>query len=505
MIIETLSMIGRNLFWQSALLAAIVFCVLYILPRGQITARYRVSLSGLFGAALLLALPFLPATTFGFNVAPEILSPTNPSIFMPAPSEPLVVAMNSPEVTPTSVRSKFPLGLLLVSIWLAGCIVALSRLGLAARQGRKLSRQCIPVHLKNAAILSRKVTIMRSTAVQAPLVFGLLNPTIVVPMHFQLNLDNPETRIILEHEIAHIARNDLWTNLAQRLVLTVLWWCLPLYWINRQIGAERENLCDAVATSRIQQTLPSTDNPARMLAKALVQFAEQKSNMQTPILAIGIHPQAKLLARRVQRLCDSSPVPRLSKKLTLSTILAVPLTLLMFSAVTPRALASSPPKNIPLADKPIISALPPATELAPLPPKPVTIVPVAIVQGRLTSKYGVVRKQFSSKMHTGVDIANKPGTPIYAPVDARIIEATDTYKNSTKWGKTVVIETAGGVQTIFAHLKNYNVTVGQTVKAGAQIAQVGNTGASTGPHVHIETHIEGQPVDPLTVWTNLPN
>jgi len=352
--------------------------------------------------------------------------------------------------------------------------------------------------------------ILRSADISAPLVLGLLKPTIVVPDNFSLDLDNPETRVILEHEIAHIVRGDLWVNLAQRIALAMLWWCLPLYWINRQIGAERENLCDAIATTQTQQSLPGAANPARVLASALVKFAEQKMDMQTPALAIGIgtgiHPQAKLLAQRVQRLCDNNPVPRLSKKLLLSTSLALPGTLLMLSMVTPRALAYNLPESAPQADQSVISASLATTEAPSLPTKNVEVTPeVTIVQGRLTSKYGLARKQFDGKVHTGIDIANKPGTPIYSPADGRVVEATDNYRNYSKWGKVVVIETNGGVQTVFAHLKNYNVIAGQIVKAGEQIAQIGNTGASTGPHVHVETHIDGQHVDPLTIWSNLPN
>jgi len=504
MIIEILSMIGRNIFWQSALLAAIIFCVLYVLPRGQITARYRVALSGLFGAALLLALPFLPATSFGLNMSAEILPAANSLLPTATPNAISLAGVSDFEVMTTNVLSASRLGFLFVSIWLTGCLVSLSRLGFAAWQGRKLSRGCIPVQLKNANVLSRKVTIIRSPTVRAPLVMGFLTPMIAVPLNYQLNLDNPETRVILEHEIAHIARYDLWTNLAQRLVLAVLWWCLPLYWINKQIGAERENLCDAIATMRTQKTLPSADNPAHILAHALVRFAEQKSNIQTPaqipILAIGIHPQAKLLARRVQRLCDSAPVPQLSRKLLLATSLAVPLTLLMLSVVTPRALAKDLPKSTLNVDKPVTFMQNAFGKATPLPDR--TIV---IVQGRLTSKYGVVRKRLDSKMHTGIDIANKLGTPIYAPADAHVVEATDIYKNNTNWGKVVVIETAGGIQTVFAHLNNYNVVAGQSVKAGDQIGQLGNTGKSTGPHLHIETHIDGQHVDPLSIWPSLPH
>jgi len=126
-----------------------------------------------------------------------------------------------------------------------------------------------------------------------------------------------------------------------------------------------------------------------------------------------------------------------------------------------------------------------------------------IVTGRMTSKFGTVRKKFGGKMHKGIDIANNIGTPVFSPQDALIIQAADTYKESTKWGKVVVIETKGGVQTIFAHLDGYSVSAGQTIKAGTQIGQMGNTGNSTGPHVHIGTLVNGQYVDPLTVWPSL--
>jgi murein DD-endopeptidase MepM/ murein hydrolase activator NlpD len=507
MIIETLSMIGRNLFWQTTLLATIVFCVLHLLPREQISARYRVALSGLLSAGCLFVLPFLPTMSFGLSFTPDFLQSAHHVMSTATPTttstETLPQTFFTTGINPAIILApissvQLSISSVLVLTWLTGSCLAFSRLGFAAWQGKALSRRFIPVHLKKSANLSRPVTIVRSTDVCAPLVFGLLKPKIVAPVDFSLNLDTLETRIVLEHEIAHIVRGDLWVNLAQRTVLALLWWCLPLYWINRQVGAERENLCDALATAHIKQSLPNADNPARMLANALVRFAEQKSQMNTvPILAIGIHPHAALLARRVQLLCDSNPVPLRSKKLTLSTSLAAPVTLFMLSTITPRALADSPP---PLAGDPVISSPYTADKHTPLPADT-----VKIVQGRLSSVYGLVRERFDGKMHTGIDIANKLGTPIYAPADGRIVEATDTYKNSTKWGKVVVIETAGGVQTVFAHLNGYFVSTGQTIKAGEQIAQMGNTGKSTGgPHVHLETLIDGQHVDPLTVWPELP-
>ena len=130
-----------------------------------------------------------------------------------------------------------------------------------------------------------------------------------------------------------------------------------------------------------------------------------------------------------------------------------------------------------------------------------TISPM--VTGKLTSKFGPALDPFKkgkTRNHFGTDIAAPTGTPIYAPADGIIREATSIYDGKPAYGNVVVLETEGGVMTMFAHLDGYTVVSGQAVTKGAQIATVGSSGKSTGPHVHIETHKEGKRVDPETIW-----
>ncbi|PHS41175.1 MAG: hypothetical protein COA91_02340 [Robiginitomaculum sp.] len=504
---ETIAVIGVNVLWQSVLLALVVYGALALLPSSQIKTRYHVALGGLLGTALLLVMPFFPAWSFGVvKTAAQPFNSMSPELLASAlPVEPLSLLPSIMQTLPHQTPDVLPA--LLAVLWMSGTLIAATRLGLAGWQTGKLRRRLRPARTYGQGGLSRPVTIMSSPDVVTPMVFGLLGPTIVVPTDLDLDLSKIETRVVLEHEIAHIVRGDLWMNLAQRIVLALMWWCLPLYWINRQIGAERENLCDAMATAHITKTSPNINNPARVLASVLIGFAEQRSTMSSPVLAIGIHSYATQLAKRVQRLCDTKPVPRLSKKLWPSSFLAIPLTLVMLSSITPRVVAAPPPlesSNL-LANNQTHNSKPgqtvvnkAATESDQTPEKH-----TKIVTGRMTSKFGTVRKKFGGKMHKGIDIANNIGTPVFSPQDALIIQAADTYKESTKWGKVVVIETKGGVQTIFAHLDGYSVSAGQTIKAGTQIGQMGNTGNSTGPHVHIGTLVNGQYVDPLTVWPSL--
>jgi murein DD-endopeptidase MepM/ murein hydrolase activator NlpD len=126
-----------------------------------------------------------------------------------------------------------------------------------------------------------------------------------------------------------------------------------------------------------------------------------------------------------------------------------------------------------------------------------------LIAGRITAPYGKAYDPYKTGKpvkHNGVDIAASPGTPIYAPADGIVVEATDLYDSKPAYGKVVVFKTADDTQTLLAHLKGYQVARGQRIQKGTPIASVGNTGKSTGPHVHIETFKAGERVDPLSVW-----
>ena len=96
-------------------------------------------------------------------------------------------------------------------------------------------------------------------------------------------------------------------------------------------------------------------------------------------------------------------------------------------------------------------------------------------------------------MHKGLDLAGRTGDPINAPADGVVIYAG--WRGG--YGQTVVIDHGFGIQTHFAHLNAYDVRVGDSVKRGDLIAEMGSTGKSTGPHLHYEVRRMGQPLDPV--------
>ena len=108
----------------------------------------------------------------------------------------------------------------------------------------------------------------------------------------------------------------------------------------------------------------------------------------------------------------------------------------------------------------------------------------------LSSGFGV-RK---GKLHKGIDIRAPLGTPVYAALGGEVIRSENS---SGGYGWVIYLRHTDGVETRYAHHKKNIVRVGQVVQAGSMIALVGNSGRSTGPHLHFEIRIQGKAVDPL--------
>ena len=116
------------------------------------------------------------------------------------------------------------------------------------------------------------------------------------------------------------------------------------------------------------------------------------------------------------------------------------------------------------------------------------------VKGWMTSGFGMRNSPFTGKrrMHEGIDIASRTGTPVYATADG-IVSRAGTVSG---YGKLVVLDHGYGYKTYYGHNSKIFVKVGQRVKRGDRIAAVGSTGSSTGSHVHYEVRRNGVPLNP---------
>jgi len=117
-------------------------------------------------------------------------------------------------------------------------------------------------------------------------------------------------------------------------------------------------------------------------------------------------------------------------------------------------------------------------------------------EGRVTSGVGVRPSPWTGKpeFHSGLDIPKPVGTSVYATADG-VVESAGIFNGN---GQTVVLDHGQGITTRYMHLSKIQIKNGDRVRKGEQIAESGNTGRTTSPHLHYEVRINGVPIDPRT-------
>jgi len=117
------------------------------------------------------------------------------------------------------------------------------------------------------------------------------------------------------------------------------------------------------------------------------------------------------------------------------------------------------------------------------------------VDGRLMGSFGMRQDPFSGEdqeFHKGVDISAPTGTPIHATADG-IVELADM---ESGYGRLVVINHGGGIETWYAHMSKLYLHTGQEVRRGELVGAVGTSGRVTAPHLHYEVRVNGRPTNP---------
>ena len=119
------------------------------------------------------------------------------------------------------------------------------------------------------------------------------------------------------------------------------------------------------------------------------------------------------------------------------------------------------------------------------------------VTGRVSSTFGMRRHPLLGflRMHKGLDLAAPSGTPIYAPIDGRVVMAG----RNRGYGNFIKLDHGSGISSGYGHMSRFAVSSGQRVSRGQVIGYVGSTGLSTGPHLHWEVWKNGKNVNPRSI------
>jgi murein DD-endopeptidase MepM/ murein hydrolase activator NlpD len=113
----------------------------------------------------------------------------------------------------------------------------------------------------------------------------------------------------------------------------------------------------------------------------------------------------------------------------------------------------------------------------------------------VTSRFGHRTSPFTGRrqFHSGIDVASRSGRAVVAPARGRVVFAG----KKGPLGRTVILDHGYGVRTTYGHNREIHVKRGQEVERGEKIAAVGNSGRSTGPHLHYAVQVDGRRVNPM--------
>lgn len=408
-------------------------------------------------------------------------------------------------------------------IYAAGLFFSLAKALLRHVRRRRMIKSCRAPNAREEQLLeamsmdkpSGLLPVLIHKSLPSPILTGWKSRIILPAAIFS---DPLTLKFAVAHEYAHARRGDERDRLIGTALTTLLWFHLPLRWIEAELSTAREVACDAeTLTGQAQSSRPA-------YAATLINSMRMAA---TPASAFG--PQNRRhIHMRIRSILDGHPPARRSSiALAVGTSLAIILPLaaaqaawidrrdspLMVQQIEPINQFAEPvsePAEIAFGDLAFGAAADPAPAMAPEPaPEPgdMHFAPAAapapfvrrpVEGGRISSRFGPRPSQPAGAppMHSGTDIAAPQGTPIVAPASGRIVHADFGFADSEAWGNTIAIDHGNGWQTVYAHMEGFDVSLGDLVSPGQQIGRVGSTGNSTGPHVHVEVRHNGERIDP---------
>ncbi|MBP85486.1 MAG: hypothetical protein CMJ64_02025 [Planctomycetaceae bacterium] len=309
---QRLTLTLAHFVWQGFTVMLICRIVLKIASRGSSQIRYVVSLVG------LVVMAICPLATYDF------LQARSPAAYDATLDNHLENAVHEDHENHNAgvyLRAQPHL----LAAWLGGVILLSLKLafgGLSLLYLRN-GRQAVPSHLAHRfGRLARRFglnarrTVFVSRKVHEALVIGFLRPAILLPVTWVSELPAETLEAIIAHELAHIRRWDLWVNLGQRAIETLLFYHPAVWWISRQVRIEREMCCDELAVAATGDRI--------VYANALEQAARQRIASRQPALAAALRGESQMaLLRRIRNVLEVQPHDRQASWLPFLLLLAL--------------------------------------------------------------------------------------------------------------------------------------------------------------------------------------
>ena len=447
---------------SGALLAGIT-ALLSRMLRGRISARAA------YGLWLLVLLRFLCPWTTPHSLMTQAADPPQELLVVVLPEEAWGEEIPGQEEADTgSIAPE----VLLWAVWGTGAGVVLAVRAVSyARFSQKIRRTARPASQSAQAVYQtltapyrRAPKLVCSPAAATPMLMGIIRPILVLPFR---TLEEPALRVLLSHELTHWRRHDVAVKWFA-VTATVVHWFNPVsWWLLGRLDRACELACD-------ERVCRGWDRERRAwYGQLLLEFCAIPHAGFAACLS-----QKQCLKERLIHIMDHKRKP-FAGVLAAAACVAV-----LFTSVALGAYAA------PEETQAAASAHLEQGE--------------TVLQWPMAAQGSVVLSQpFGSRIHpitgkttehSGIDIVLDAGTPVLAAAGGRVAETNVDPED----GQYIVLD-HGSLTTKYCHLLEVQVTVGETVSAGQTIGAVGQTGMSTGPHLHFEVARDGSQIDPLSL------
>ena len=330
-----------------------------------------------------------------------------------------------------------------------------------------------------------------SPNITTPSTVGIFRKKIIFPVNKILIKD---CKYMIKHEIFHIKNKDIEYKFILLLLNCIYWFNPIVYFFTHQADEilelncdhnilEKENMDTRVYYGNI--LLNQIENSRSNKNKFIMNFSSSRRNIMDRFANI-VNEKAKKKSVVIGGILISLVI--------ISLLLTMFVPNVNIATVEENNVSSS--QDIDLesqnenSEKLVENNIEEEPKLVPVDDSVIDIGFINPIEGTIISRFGAT--SFNRVHHNGIDVATLSGTDIKAVADGKVIFSEYNGEN----GNMIVIEHSNSVKTSYSHCLKLNTKVGDIVKQGDIIAQVGSTGNSTGPHLHIEVIVNDEVVDP---------
>ncbi|WP_312648750.1 M56 family metallopeptidase [Aminipila sp.] len=374
-------------------------------------------------------------------------------------------------------------------IWFVGAMVFAGwHFYCCRRFGKQLLENSIPIPEDTTAALlsSRKaalgvhgfVKLMLNHKITTPMLVGLRRPMILLPAS---SISEMDLKLILTHELMHLKRKDLWVKVLALIAGTLHWFNPFVHLLCKDVSIWGELSCDEALASKMSH------EERKHYGEAILNTLDNHSGMNTAFYS-PLCQSKKHIERRLIRMLNVKKTKKYIAVLAVAAILAIGGTgLALASSSTGNDIGNAINVN---ADKQNDSNID-AKYLWPV-----------TGYNRITAAYGNHMHPIKKQMMfcNGIETPAPEGTPVLAADKGTVAEIGD---NETD-GNYVILNHGGGIQTFYSKLfgSAEGLAERDTVQQGDVIGYVGSTGEATGPFLHFSLIIDGEYVDPASVFAS---